>query len=540
MFDDLVAATAGTSGARALDGWTRVESASCARRLSAMVDMLDHVHAADGSADRDQWCLDNWSAVTAHIGVAAGITSGTASNMLLVGIALRERFPKVSALFSAGLISYQVVRVTVTRSANVIDPDALRSLDERLSQAFQDWEPLSVDKTEKTIDAIIAEVDPLARRRREAQARDRGVQFATEDGSGIATLFATLFATDAKALETRLNGLANTACPGDPRTKDQRCADAMGALAHGADRLSCLCGAEACLAAVTPPSTGVVVYVVAHQDTLDARPDREATSPPPPDEPVAPGDPELADAEDAAAEFSALDGSLPTAFSKPLREQTLIEAWTALTNLAPAASSTIRPATMMSGAFLPGAIAQRAALGAMITTITHPGQTPPENRYTPSKRLADFVRARDLTCRFPGCCAPATNCDLDHTIPWPYGPTQASNLKALCRKHHLLKTFWSGDGGWQDRQFPDGTVEWTAPNGRRHLTRPGSRPLFPELCTPTAPTVSTGRVPLSHNPGLRMPRRQTTRAQDRARRIVEERELNRADAEADGEAAPPF
>ena len=145
--------------------------------------------------------MDNWSAVTAHIGVAARMTSGTASNMLLVGIALRERFPKVSALFSAGLISYQLVRAMVTRSANVVDPDALRSLDEQLSQACQDWEPLSVDKTEKTIDAIIAEVDPLALRRREAQARDRGVEFGTQDGSGIATLFATLFATDATALE---------------------------------------------------------------------------------------------------------------------------------------------------------------------------------------------------------------------------------------------------------------------------------------------------------------------------------------------------
>ena len=156
------------------------------------------MHAAEGSAERDQWCMDNWSAVTAHIGVAARMTSGTASNMLLVGIALRERFPKVSALFSAGLVSYQVVRAMVTRSANVVDPDALRSLDEQLSQAFQQWEPLSVDKTEKTIDAIIAEVDPLALRRREAQARDRGVAFGTEDGSGITTLFATLFATDAR------------------------------------------------------------------------------------------------------------------------------------------------------------------------------------------------------------------------------------------------------------------------------------------------------------------------------------------------------
>ncbi|WP_293240486.1 HNH endonuclease signature motif containing protein, partial [Mycolicibacterium sp.] len=148
------------------------------------------------------------------------------------------------------------------------------------------------------------------------------------------------------------------------------------------------------------------------------------------------------------------------------------------------------------------------------TAIVHPGQAPPEQRYTPSTKLADFVRARDMTCRFPGCCAPATKCDVDHTIPWPYGPTQASNLKALCRKHHLLKTFWGGESGWRDRQFP-------------------------ELCTPTAPTVVTGSVPPAHNPGLKMPRRKTTRAQDRAHRIAYERELNRADAEAEAESVTP-
>lgn len=33
------------------------------------------------------------------------------------------------------------------------------------------------------------------------------------------------------------------------------------------------------------------------------------------------------------------------------------------------------------------------------------------------------------------------------------------------RCHHLLKTFWTGIGGWTDRQLPDGTVIWTSPAG---------------------------------------------------------------------------
>ncbi len=60
--------------------------------------------------------------------------------------------------------------------------------------------------------------------------------------------------------------------------------------------------------------------------------------------------------------------------------------------------------------------------------------------YVPSTGLARLVRAREPHCRFPGCRQPATRCDLDHAVPWPAGPTDASNLGPLCRRHHNLKT----------------------------------------------------------------------------------------------------
>jgi hypothetical protein len=50
------------------------------------------------------------------------------------------------------------------------------------------------------------------------------------------------------------------------------------------------------------------------------------------------------------------------------------------------------------------------------------------------------VRARDLTCRWPGCTRPARRCDTDHRIPWPAGTTEACNLQCLCRTHHRIKT----------------------------------------------------------------------------------------------------
>ncbi|MEU0496499.1 DUF222 domain-containing protein [Mycobacterium sp. NPDC006124] len=522
MFDQLVDATTGTRGAGELSSWSRVENAACARRVATMAAMLDEAYAASGSADRDHWCLDDFDAVAAHIGAAQRITPGAAGNQLLIAVALHERFPKVAAVFAEGLITYQLVRTVVTRAALIVDPDALRTLDALLAEAFGEWEPMSVDKTEKTIDAYVAQVDPQAVRRTETKARSRSVEISIdEDGSGMATLYATLFAHDAKALQARLRALAATVCPADPRTADQLRADAFGA--GGNDRMACLCGTDDCPAAQNPPASGVVVYVIASEDTISGPAPEPETPAPPPETPAPPPEGPPAD------ERAALDGDQPPLFDKPLRDLTLTAAMTPT----PGTLAHLRPAALMGGQFLPGAIACRATIGAKITPIMHPGQAPPENRYRPSKKLADFVRCRDMTCRFPGCRAPATNCDIDHTIPWPHGPTMASNLTCLCRRHHLLKTFWGGENGWRDEQLDDGTVLWIAPDGQDFITTPGSRLLFPELSRPTA-TVATAGKPTPHATGLTMPRRRTTRAQDHADRVRHEGELN-----SDVDLAPP-
>ena len=78
MFDSLVAETTGARGASAVGSWARVESAACARRLASMVTMLDDAYAVDGSAERDLWCVDTFSAVAAHVAAAQGLTTGAA------------------------------------------------------------------------------------------------------------------------------------------------------------------------------------------------------------------------------------------------------------------------------------------------------------------------------------------------------------------------------------------------------------------------------------------------------------------------------
>jgi len=152
--------------------------------------------------------------------------------------------------------------------------------------------------------------------------------------------------------------------------------------------------------------------------------------------------------------------------------------------------------------------------------------TGPEPGYRPSTALAEFVRCRDLTCRFPGCDRPAEVCDLDHTVPFPLGPTHASNLKLLCRFHHLLKTFWTA---WHDVQLPDGTVQWTSPTGHTYTTKPAGALFFPILATPTGEIAiaKPDREPCQGR-WLMMPRRKKTRAQERRYRISGERRINEA------------
>ena len=50
------------------------------------------------------------------------------------------------------------------------------------------------------------------------------------------------------------------------------------------------------------------------------------------------------------------------------------------------------------------------------------------------------MRAREATCRWPGCTRRSESCDLDHTTAYPDGDTTPANMGPLCRRHHNLKT----------------------------------------------------------------------------------------------------
>lgn len=419
----------------------------------------------------------------------------------------------VSEVFAAGTISYRLAALVVKRTRLVKDREARAKIDVEIAAQITGWGPLSKVKQESEIDYWVDRYDPSAVVRAETSARSRHVDVTpADDGSGVCFVEAVLFAHDGEVMDKRLDDMARGVCDADPRTLDQRRSAAMGAIMAKADRLQCLCGAQDCPAA-RPTHSAVVVHVIAEEASLADQ------------TPVA------------------LDGECPPEPDsvKPLQDRTIADL---LAPVPPSGPATTNPAKIVGGGLLPAPIlAATLADSATIKWIVHPGACPPEIHYTPSGKLSDFVRCRDMTCRFPGCDVPAYECDLDHTIAYPVGPTLASNLACLCRKHHLLKTFW----GWRDVQYPDGTVVWRSPGGQTFTTHPGSRVLFPALCRPTAPVAAAvataaelnGRTARSAPSGLGMPRRSETRAQSRARRIDDQRRINEALLESRNDD-PPF
>ena len=115
------------------------------------------------------------------------------------------------------------------------------------------------------------------------------------------------------------------------------------------------------------------------------------------------------------------------------------------------------------------AVSGRTVAEPLLRAVWHrwAGSTP-QGAGAPDAALDRAVRARDATCRWPGCLARAARCDLDHTVPFPDGPTAACNLACLCRLHHRAKH----RAGWLVLQGPLGRLDLVSPTGRVHVTEP--------------------------------------------------------------------
>jgi hypothetical protein len=217
----------------AISNSARAEAAAAARRLAAIAELV--ARHADGSTDHAYWSCDNWDAMAAEVAAAQGISHAMASGQMYLAMALRTRLPRVRALFADGTISARLASALVWHTDLIKDPDTMALVDAALAAGAAQLGPLSVGKAAQAIDAIVDRHDPDALRCRRAGARGRHVTISPDtEQSGMASLWGTLLATDAAVLDRRLTDMAHQVCDADPRTLDQRRADALATLAAGA------------------------------------------------------------------------------------------------------------------------------------------------------------------------------------------------------------------------------------------------------------------------------------------------------------------
>ena len=636
-------------------GWARVEAASAAQRLAGIAEWAS-VFMADEDEDASLCAIDAEDDVVAQIGLAFGLSVHWAFRDLQVGAAMRERFPKLAAMFLRGEISAQVMSTVVERTLLVVDDDVLAAIDAACVEAATEcgWSGLSYYSLKNAIDVWVERFDPDAVRRVRNTVRGRGVSVAhTDDEAGIVTITMRLTKPGGALLMGTLRSMAKAVCANDPRTLDQRMGDAAEAIHAGSRHLKCLCGSPTCTAAVDDGvASRFVVHIYGDAPVLDGQPDplihgdgvfpagpdnvtvthrkkAEAAATPVPaelpteaevdppttefespaenaasaddaeaDEPgettpdtedttdqqphsstpqqsPAPAEPEdatepdapipdaqnaiddhaqepdtdqephspdprhcpapaatEAEAEGVEAATSDADAGEPTQVGTAVAETREAESEQTTIGSQSATPSPV-PTTGTAPGFIPGygvvpnaLIAALIAGGAEVRHIKSPSIAPTES-YRLREGDREFVQARDLTCRMPGCDRPIQDADLDHTISWGEGgPTHPSNEKGYCRHHHLLKTFRDG---WQEVQHPDGTVQVTTPTGHTYTSIPLSRILFPGVNTTSAPVQrGSPRKQAAADKSVKVPKRQRTKAKDRAYRIAAERALNAA------------
>jgi hypothetical protein len=452
-------------------GSHREESALTGRRMAAVAELLGRRMGEAEAEDPDcgYMIVTGLQRTSAEVAAVMNLPPGAASALVADAHALDRGFPKVLAVLCAGETDWRTVKIILKRTESVADMSIRAALDSRLSATVAGWQSWSRKRVANAVDAAVRALDPDAIRERE-RAEDNRHFDVIPTGEGTAKVDGVIDAESAVIVEEKVSALANGVCPGDPRTVEQRRADALPAMAQGMT-LACRC--PACTGTAAPAvvdearGANVVINVIADQSTVLG----------------------VGNSPGYLAGFGVIDAALV---------RRMVERATLRTLSAPVATA-----------------------DEMV-------------RYQPSAAVERFVRVRDLTCRFPGCDRPAERCDIDHTIPFNHvdpavgGFTTVSNLKCLCRQHHRLKTF----GGWRDVQLPDGAVCWTAPDGSRYATAPGGVELFPRLGRPACVTPKARPRNLSRERSRRIARtrekNRTLRPVNQARRRLEfarEREI---------------
>jgi hypothetical protein len=398
----------------------RVDALIELQRAQSWLDSLQQ-ELLGSIVDHDQ-TPEQWS--REEVGAALRLTPVTAAVRLADAATLCNSLPQTLQSLREGRISATQARALV-ETARYLPAEVLPELEHRvLTKA----ESQTAGQLRQSLRRTAIQLAPKhAELKRRAAIDDRHVRLAGEE-HGMATLAAYLPADQAKACLARLTGLAKSSTRfEDESTADQRRADALvGALLNASSQI--------------PPSITATIAGDAQHTTRRAGSERGERIRP---------------ANRPAVEISVIVG-LSTLVGRD-EEPGWIRGYGPIT---------AGHARQLS--FDPTGTWRRLIVDPVHGQLLDYGRI----TYKPPQALHDHVVARDGSCTFPTCRIPADRSDLDHIMPFPDGPTSATNLHAAHRRHHNAKTH----GGWSvDRDPATGVTTWISPQGRRYPSLPPER-----------------------------------------------------------------
>ncbi|MGY1844136.1 DUF222 domain-containing protein [Modestobacter sp. SYSU DS0875] len=405
-----------------------------------------------------EWAVD-------EVAVALSLTDAAATRVVVQSLQLVERLPGTLRALERGALTWDHARV-MSELVAPLDEEVRATAEERLLGRLGSKTPAQL---RVAAHRVVARLDAAAVARRIAAAiRDRHV--AVHPGAdGMGTLSATLPLPVLRAVQNALEQYADAAAvPGDERTRAQRMADCLVDLVlrpgeHGLApvqaQLTVVAGAGTLLGTDDEPGEVDGDLVPAEMVRRLA----QALGLMPADGAAAPGSP---DPDSPGTDCSGTDCSgTPPDVADPVAGAALADLVGTRTVAGTALAA--RPGIALVDELTGQLLALTDAAGLRAGRALGP---PPESPgYSPGRALDRFVRLRDRRCRFPGCRKRPIRCDLDHTVPFPFGPTAHDNLCCLCRHHHRLS---HQAPGWRLRGLPDGGLEWTTPTGQVLVTHP--------------------------------------------------------------------
>jgi len=394
-------------------------------RLQARQAALAHERVAllldelpTGSAGFDQ----AERSMICEIAAALHLSRYAAAKMLATGHVLHERFPATRAALEAGRLSLAHAETVIEAAADIPHDDS-SALAEYEAQVVPFAEVESRARTKAFAGSVAAAVAPIALTDAHRRAHDDRAVTVTDDGAGQATMHATGPAALIHAAYDLLTQEARTIL--DAAKRASRDAGDEGQPRDGR-RLDQVRFDRFLLKALTGRVSDDADIVTSLRATVQ----------------VTVAESTLIGRDDRMAE---LDGRGPMEPDLARRLAVAAFSW------------------------------ERLALDPQ-------GRVVRTSPYRVPEAVRRQLRARDRTCRFPGCRQPARRCQIDHNHDFARGgPTDPCNLACLCETHHALKhpdvdPRWR----WTAEQRAGGVIVWITPAGVEHTDAPPPRVMFVE------------------------------------------------------------